>query len=100
MVFQNLAVFRVPRTIFCKDIMGEIFFKHPPLKLIFIKLESELFEIYYIVINETKLNFMERYSYKMHSHCFARLRGHGNFAFHLVVKLSVELGYVFLSLRL
>jgi hypothetical protein len=26
--------------------------------------------------------------------------GHGNFAFNLVVKLSVELGYVFLSLRL
>jgi hypothetical protein len=26
--------------------------------------------------------------------------GHGNFVFNLVVKLSVELGYVFLSLRL
>jgi hypothetical protein len=25
---------------------------------------------------------------------------HGNFAFNLIVKLSVELGYVFLSLRL
>jgi hypothetical protein len=26
--------------------------------------------------------------------------GNGNFAFNLVVKVSVELGYVFLSLRL
>jgi hypothetical protein len=26
--------------------------------------------------------------------------GHGTFAFNLVVNLSVELGYVFLSLRL
>jgi hypothetical protein len=26
--------------------------------------------------------------------------GHGNFAFNLIVKLSVELGYVFLILRL
>jgi hypothetical protein len=26
--------------------------------------------------------------------------GHGNFQFNLIVKLSVELGYVFLSLRL
>jgi hypothetical protein len=28
------------------------------------------------------------------------MRGHGNFAFNLIVKLSVELGYVFLILRL
>jgi hypothetical protein len=36
----------------------------------------------------------------MHSHCFGIMRGHGNFAFNLVVMLSVELGYVFLSLSL
>jgi hypothetical protein len=34
------------------------------------------------------------------SRCFGIMRGHGNFAFNLVVKLSVELDYVFLSLRL
>jgi hypothetical protein len=28
------------------------------------------------------------------------MEGHGKFAFNLVTKLSVELGYVFLSLRL
>jgi hypothetical protein len=37
---------------------------------------------------------------KMHSRCFGIMGGHGNFAFNLVVKLSVELGYVFLILRL
>jgi hypothetical protein len=37
---------------------------------------------------------------KRHSRCFDIMKGHGNFAFNLVVKLSVELGYVFLSLRL
>jgi hypothetical protein len=36
----------------------------------------------------------------MHSRCFVIMEGHGNFAFNLVVKLSVELGYIFLSLRL
>jgi hypothetical protein len=48
----------------------------------------------------------------MHSRCFGIMGGHGNFAFNLVVnkevkvltlplvKLSIELGYVFLSLRL
>jgi hypothetical protein len=36
----------------------------------------------------------------MHSRCFGIMEGHGNFAFNLVVKLSVELDYVFLSLRL
>jgi hypothetical protein len=30
--------------------------------------------------------------YKMHSRCFGIMRDHGNFAFNLVVKLSVELG--------
>jgi hypothetical protein len=33
-------------------------------------------------------------------HCFGIMGGHGNFAFDLVVKLSAELGYIFLSLRL
>jgi hypothetical protein len=37
---------------------------------------------------------------KMHSRCFGIMGGHGDFAFNLVVKLSVELGYVSLSLRL
>jgi hypothetical protein len=36
----------------------------------------------------------------MHSCCFGIMEGDGNFAFNLVAKLSVELGYVFLSLRL
>jgi hypothetical protein len=30
----------------------------------------------------------------MPSRCFGIIGGHGNFAFNLVVKLSVELGYV------
>jgi hypothetical protein len=37
---------------------------------------------------------------KMHSRCFGIMEGHENFVFNLVVKLSVELGYSFLSLRL
>jgi hypothetical protein len=37
---------------------------------------------------------------KMHSRCFGIMESHRNLAFNLVVKLSVELGYVFLSLRL
>jgi hypothetical protein len=37
---------------------------------------------------------------KMHSRCFVIKANHGNFAFNLVEKLSIELGYVFLSLRL
>jgi hypothetical protein len=37
---------------------------------------------------------------KMYSRCFGIMGGYGNFAFNLVVKLSVELGYVFLNLRL
>jgi hypothetical protein len=36
----------------------------------------------------------------MHSRCFDIMGGHGNFAFNLVLKLSVELGYVFLSFKL
>jgi hypothetical protein len=36
----------------------------------------------------------------MHSRCFDIMGGHGNFAINLVVKLAVELGYVFLRLRL
>jgi hypothetical protein len=35
-----------------------------------------------------------------HSRCFGIRGGHGKSAFKLAVKLSVELGYVFLSLRL
>jgi hypothetical protein len=34
-----------------------------------------------------------------HSRCFGIRGGHGKSAFKLAVKLSVELGYVFLSLR-
>jgi hypothetical protein len=43
---------------------------------------------------------MQKLISKMHSRCFGIMGGHGNFAFNLEVKLSVELGYVFLSLRL
>jgi hypothetical protein len=35
-----------------------------------------------------------------HSRCFGIRGGHGKSAFKLAVKMSVELGYVFLSLRL
>jgi hypothetical protein len=35
-----------------------------------------------------------------HSRCFGIRGGHGKSAFKLAVKLSIELGYVFLSLRL
>jgi hypothetical protein len=38
--------------------------------------------------------------FKMHSRCFDIMGGHGYFSFNLVVKLSVELGYVFVNLRL
>jgi hypothetical protein len=31
----------------------------------------------------------------MHLRCFGIIEGHENFAFNLVVKLSVELGYIF-----
>jgi hypothetical protein len=37
---------------------------------------------------------------KMHLRCFGIMRGNRNFAFDLVVKLSVEMDYLFLSLRL
>jgi hypothetical protein len=35
-----------------------------------------------------------------HNNCFGIMEGHENFVFTLVAKLSVELGYSFLSLRL
>jgi hypothetical protein len=41
-----------------------------------------------------------RYINIYHSRCFGIRGGHGKSAFKLAVKLSVELGYVFLSLRL
>jgi hypothetical protein len=31
----------------------------------------------------------------MHSRCFDIMRGDVNFAFHFILKLSVELGYIF-----
>jgi hypothetical protein len=34
---------------------------------------------------------------KIHEPCFGIMGCHGNFAFNLVVKLSVELGYVFIE---
>jgi hypothetical protein len=37
---------------------------------------------------------------KIHARCFGIMGGHGKFAFNMVVKLSVELDYVVLSLRL
>jgi hypothetical protein len=36
----------------------------------------------------------------MHPRYFGIMEGHGNFAFNLVVELSVKLSYIFLSLRL
>jgi hypothetical protein len=36
----------------------------------------------------------------MNVKCRNVLGGHGNFAFNLVVNLSVELGHIFLNLRL
>jgi hypothetical protein len=36
----------------------------------------------------------------MYSCCFGIMGAHVNFAFNLLIKLSVELGYVSLSLRL
>jgi hypothetical protein len=47
-----------------------------------------------------KQTLMAKILSKMHSCCFGIMGGHGNFAFNLVVKLSVELGYVFLIFRL
>jgi hypothetical protein len=37
---------------------------------------------------------------KIHSRCFGIMGSHRNFGFNLVIKVSVELGYVFLSLKL
>jgi hypothetical protein len=36
----------------------------------------------------------------MHPRYFGIMEGHGNFVFNLVVKLSDQLSYIFLSLRL
>jgi hypoxanthine-guanine phosphoribosyltransferase len=47
-----------------------------------------------------KLNWRQKNNRRKHAVCFGIMGGQVNFAFHLVVKLSVELGYVFLSLRL
>jgi hypothetical protein len=44
--------------------------------------------------------WIEYFPYIYHSRCFGIRGGHGKSAFKLAVKLSVELGYVFLSLRL
>jgi hypothetical protein len=49
--------------------------------------------------NVPSSNFLKLIS-KMHSCCFSIMGSHENFEFHLVVKLSVDLGYTFLSLRL
>jgi hypothetical protein len=38
--------------------------------------------------------------HRMHSRCFGIMGGHRNFTFNLAVKVSVELGYTFRSLRL
>jgi hypothetical protein len=43
---------------------------------------------------------LKKFNYICHSRCFGIRGGHGKSAFKLAVKLSVELGYVFLSLRL
>jgi hypothetical protein len=45
----------------------------------------------------TKIYYSRLYKHKIHSRCFDIMGGHENFAFSLVVKVSAELGYVFLS---
>jgi hypothetical protein len=57
------------------------------------------FDKFYYQLKLTHL-FQKHPVFKMHSRYFCTMGGHGNFAFNLVVKLCVELGYVFLSLRL
>jgi hypothetical protein len=49
---------------------------------------------------EAPLHHTDQNNCKMHSRCFGIKEGHENFVFNLVAKLSVELGYSFLSLRL
>jgi hypothetical protein len=51
-----------------------------------------------VIVDRSRCINFSVYTPKINSRCFGI--GHGNFAFNLVVKLSVELGYVFLSLRL
>jgi hypothetical protein len=53
----------------------------------------------YILIKTGKTEKKKSLS-KVYLRCFGIMGGHGNLAFNLVVKLSVELGYVFLSLTL
>jgi hypothetical protein len=47
-----------------------------------------------------KVRYKKKFSHICHSRCFGIRGGHGKSAFKLAVKLSVELGYVILSLRL
>jgi hypothetical protein len=51
-------------------------------------------------INNCFFFFFVEYVPICHSRCFGIRGGHGKSAFKLAVKLSVELGYFFLSLRL
>jgi hypothetical protein len=60
-------------------------------------MDSETLPTYYELTNFKKI---KTFVSKKHSRHFGIMEGHGNFAFNLVVKLSVELGYSFLSLRL
>jgi hypothetical protein len=66
-------------------------------------LESPFLLFYFEFCNCQVLMLMTDKRQRMficHSRCFGIRGGHGKSAFKLAVKLSVELGYFFLSLRL
>jgi hypothetical protein len=54
----------------------------------------------YFVVSTTHNVYLRLSLSICHSRCFGIRGGHGKSAFKLAVKLSVELGYVFLNLRL
>jgi hypothetical protein len=64
------------------------------IKINYWKLITEFFFI--CIQRKLNLNFTKGEKIR----CFGIMGSHVKFAFHLVVKLSVELGYIFLSLRL
>jgi hypothetical protein len=76
---------------FCSNVLDVFFFRF----------------VGYFITKSTKGNFLlpfitkERYQNSiLKLRCFDIMGGHGKFAFNLVVKLSVQLSYVFLNLRL
>jgi hypothetical protein len=93
----------------CGNCVGriELIFLRQFIDAQFLKLSSQLYpthfespiSFYILRKNVPSSNFLKLIS-KMHSCCFSIMGSHENFEFHLVVKLSVDLGYIFLSLRL